>query len=112
MKKINSSWNPDRVAACLIGKGGKKAVSGRRPVKMFAEYRGNALTVKTYKGSVAFVADYPAKIVSACYRAPELAVELGDGSRYLYRREGGRFVLADCDVSASRSSLVGFVSAA
>lgn len=51
---IHLSWNSDRVAACCISNPHKTAVV-RRPVRMYTEFSGHALTVKTYRGAAKFV---------------------------------------------------------
>ena len=51
---IHSSWNSDRVAACCINKPRETAVV-RRPVRLYTEFSGHALAVKTYHGAVKFV---------------------------------------------------------
>lgn len=89
---IHSSWNPDRVAACCINKPRKTAVV-RRPVRMYAEFSGHALTVKTYHGAVKFVHLYEADVIGARLSADTLEVELENGTTYLYAFEAGRFHL-------------------
>ena len=87
---IHSSWNSDRVAACCISKPHKTAVV-RRSVRMYTEFRGPALTVKTYRGAVKFAHVYEADVIGARLSADELEVELEDGATYLYAFENGRF---------------------
>ena len=89
---IHSSWNSDRVAACCISKPHKTAVV-RRPVRMYTEFRGPALTVKTYRGAVKFAHVYEADVIGARLSADELEVELENGATYLYAFEAGRFHL-------------------
>ena len=89
---IHSSWNSDRVAACCINKPREAAVV-RRPVRMYTEFRGSALTVKTYRGAVKFVHVYEADVVGARISADALEVELENGVTYLYAFENGRFHL-------------------
>ena len=61
---IHSSWNSDRVAACCISKP-RETAAVRRPVRMYTEFRGSALTVKTYRGAVKFAHVYEADVVGA-----------------------------------------------
>lgn len=89
---IHSSWNPDRVAACCINKPRKTAVV-RRPVRMYTEFSGHALTVKTYRGTVKLVHLYEADIICARLSADALEVKLENGAAYLYAFEAGRFRL-------------------
>ena len=51
---IHSSWNSDRVAACCISKPHKTAVV-RHPIRLYTEFRGHALTVKSNRGALKFV---------------------------------------------------------
>ena len=89
---IHSSWNSDRVAACCISKPHKTAVV-RHPVRMYTEFRGPALTVKTYRGAVKFAHVYEADVTGARLSADVLEVELGNGVVYFYAFEAGRFHL-------------------
>lgn len=89
---IHSSWNPDRVAACCINKLRKTAVV-RRPVRMYTEFSGHALTVKTYRGAIKFVHLYEADIICARLSADVLEVKLENGAVCFYAFEGGRFRL-------------------
>ena len=101
---IKSSWNPYRVAACCTQKPRKVASCGRS-VRIFAEFRGNTLKVKTQRGIVKFEADYSAKIVSALVRGEKLIVELANGARFEYEIIGGKFKLVRCS-DAARASVV------
>ena len=89
---IHSSWNSDRVAACCISKP-RETAAVRRPVRMYTEFRGSALTVKTYRGAVKFAHVYEADVVGARMSADALEVELENGATYLYAFENGRFHL-------------------
>ena len=89
---IHSSWNSDRVAACCISKPHKSAVV-RRSVCMYTEFRGSALTVKTYRGGVKFAHVYEADVIGPQLSADTLEVELENGTTYLYAFENGRFHL-------------------
>ena len=89
---IHSSWNSDRVAACCISKPHKTAVV-RRPVRMYAEFSGHALTVKTYRGAVKFAHVYEDDVIDARLSADTLEVELENGVTYPYAFENGRFHL-------------------
>ena len=89
---IHSSWNSDRVAACCINKPREAAVV-RRPVRMYTEFRGHALTVKSYRGAVKFAHLYEADVIGARQSAGALEVELENGATYLYAFENGRFHL-------------------
>ena len=81
----NSSWNPDRVAACCLNKPPRKA-SARKPELVYCEYRKNSLKVKTRRGAVRFFASYDSDIVSAHTTADGLEVELANGAHYSYRK--------------------------
>ena len=89
---IHSSWNSDRVAACCISKP-REAAAVRRPVRMYTEFRGSALTVKTYRGAVKFAHVYEADVVGARMSVDALEVELENGATHLYAFENGRFHL-------------------
>ena len=81
----NSSWNPDRVAACCLNKPPRKA-SARKPEQVYCEYRKDSLKVKTRRGAVRFYASYDSDIVSAHTTADGLEVELVNGAHYSYRK--------------------------
>lgn len=89
---IHSSWNSDRVAACCISKP-RETAAVRRPIRMYTEFRGSALTVKTYRGAVKFAHVYEADVVGARQSADTLEVELENGVTYLYAFKNGRFHL-------------------
>ena len=91
---IHSSWNSDRVAACCISKP-RETAAVRRPVRMYTEFRGSALTVKTYRGGVKFAHLYEADVIGARLSANELVVEL--------ERSGGSFITPGRRKSPSRS---------
>ena len=81
----NSSWNPDRVAACCLNKPSRKA-SVRKPEQVYCEYRKDSLKVKARRGAVRFYANYDSDIVSAHTTANGLEVELANGAHYSYRK--------------------------
>ena len=81
----NSSWNPDRVAACCLNKPSRKT-SVRKPEQVYCEYRKDSLKVKTRRGAVRFYASYDSDIVSAHTTADGLEVELANGAHYSYRK--------------------------
>ena len=85
MNKLRSSWNSDRVAACILCKP-VKAVRVKRPVHLYSECRGNQLKVLSVRRAVKFSAVYGSAIVSAPCTDSGLVVELADGTRYEYSR--------------------------
>lgn len=89
---IRSSWNSDRVAACCINKPHKTAAV-RRPVRMYTEFSGHALTVKTYRGAVKFAHVYDADVIDAWLSSDVLEVGLENGAAYVYAFENGHFHL-------------------
>ena len=89
---IHSSWNSDRVAACCINKRRETAVV-RHPARVYAEFCGHALAVKTYRGKMKFVHLYEADVICARLSADTLEVELENGAKYFYTFEDGRFRL-------------------
>lgn len=91
MVHIHSSWNSDRVAASCLNK--SHARPKKRVVRMYTEYRGRELKLKTNYGSVRFFKQYEADIVAARLDGTALMVELADGSTFRYEPVNGRYVL-------------------
>ena len=91
MAHIRSSWNSDRVAASCFNK--PHAQPKKRVVRMFTEYRGRELKLKTAYGSVRFSARYESDIVAAGLDGTALTVELADGSAFRYEPVNDRYVL-------------------
>ena len=95
MKSIRSSWNSDRVAACVENRP-RKVSAQKKVVKMYTEIRGNSVAVKTYRHAVKFAHVYEAKVVSAHLGDEALVIELENGSIYEYARKGNGFALMSC----------------
>ena len=97
MKSIRSSWNSDRVAACVENRP-RKVSAQKKVVKMYTEIRGNSVAVKTYRHAVKFAHVYEAKVVSAHLGDEALVIELENGSTYEYARKGNGFALTGCSL--------------
>ena len=97
MKSIRSSWNSDRVAACVENRP-RKVSAQKKVVKMYTEIRGNSVAVKTYRHAVKFAHVYEAKVVSAHLGDEALVIELENGSTYEYVRKGNGFALTGCSL--------------
>ena len=78
MFHIHSSFNSDRIAACLLNKPPKKPT--RKEIRIFTVYKDNELKVKTSRGAIKFMTTLPDKITSACCSNGQLTVMLADGS--------------------------------
>ena len=100
---IHSSWNSDRVAACCISKP-RETAAVRRPIRMYTEFRGSALTVKTYRGAVKFAHVYDADVIDAWLSTDVLEVGLENGAAYVYAFENGRFRLRTLPAPASEAT--------
>ena len=109
MNNLRSSWNSDRVAACILCKPAK-AVRAKRPVHLFTVYHDNQLKVLSIRRTVKFSAVYRAAIVSAVCTDSGLVVELADGSRYEYSRTFDGVFTKTGEV-APAVSMVGFPGA-
>ena len=87
MKTLRSSWSSDRIAAC-------SKVSTRRfytPRKryLFAQYRGNAVSVVGSRGKKHLTIQFDSEIVSAIIREEKLYVETVNQSTYIYNATSG-----------------------
>lgn len=90
MKTLRSSWNSDRVAACYVNR--PRTTPKKRETRMYTEYRGKNLKVKTYRNAIRYAASYNSDIASAVYSSGELTVRLIDGSIYTYALDNEKFV--------------------
>ena len=86
---IRSSWNEDRIAACLTKSA--RVRRARDPHKgWFANYTRDEVAVRTPRGRVVFKKKMPAVIASAILRGGTcLNVETVDGACYVFDADTG-----------------------
>ena len=84
---IRSSFNSDRIAACLASKKRKARTASAR--HYYAQYSGNVVSVRYGRGHIKFERAFDSKIVSAVCREGNLNVELENGANYVFAIETG-----------------------
>ena len=84
MRRIKSSWNPDRIAASVCNRRPAKK-QGPRPSALYAQYKVNTdiVTVFTRRGRQVFTRRFGDVILSSRIDGDDLKVETVNGGRYV-----------------------------
>jgi len=74
--RIRSSWNSDRIGSSVASKSRKEHVA--RKSYLYAQYRGNEVSVCGARGKAHFTLKFDRKVVSAIVRDDRLIVTTAD----------------------------------
>lgn len=107
MKYLRSSWNPDRVAACLINK--PHATVTPRTSGRFAEFSGTAVRVRTRRGRIIFEHKFENTILSAVIRNGKLIVSVNGHGTYVLKVKAGTEITPENNEPLSQGVASGFV---
>ena len=96
MKRLKSSWSPDRVAASACNRRPAKK-QGPRPSALYAQYKVNTDTVTVYtrRGREVYTRQFGDVIVSARIEGDTLKVETENGGCYVCNATTGELLEAD-----------------
>ena len=93
MKTLRSSWNSDRIAACYQ-KTTKRPHAPRKRY-LFAQYRGQEVSIVGSRGKKHHTIRFGSEIESAIIKEENLYVETMDQSTYIYNAITGLLVSAN-----------------
>ncbi len=86
--RVRSSFDPDRIAACLTKKPHTPHAAAKR--YYYAEYTGNTVSVRWGKGHVKLERAFESKVAFAHYQDGMLEVDLDNGAHYVLDVASGK----------------------